>query len=245
MPPLRQASVKLLVLAAAAAAAGCAAEQMSRSALLERHAAAFVHHHSRDEVIAGARALLEDRGYDVMPVQRGEALATEWRLLFGTDEFATSHDRYFVVVHRLTPEHTRIEAIRLVYSTLGMETHHPQIPFVRDGMSENVNSAAYEKGWKPRMMGKPQWGRALDIEWALIQRLEPARSRQIEAAVDYLLRNERERGGSASSAPEDRARWAAAPPPGAPPLKSSRWSDPRARSVIPSGRRSAHTRSPR
>jgi hypothetical protein len=72
-----------------------------------------------------------------------------------------------------------------------METHHPQVPFVRDGTSENVNSASYEKGWKPRMMGKPQWGRALDVEWALIQRLEPTRSRQIEAAVDYLLRRDR------------------------------------------------------
>jgi hypothetical protein len=190
MHTLLRLAARLLPLAAAglfaASVAGCAADP-PRVKAIHDYAGSYIYHHTPDEVTAAVQRLLEERGYEVMPVMQGEALRTEWKDVIGTEEVATVYQRYFVLIQRLTGEHTRIAAMRLEYSTVGMETYHPTAPFHNDPDGRSVNTVTYEKGWKPRQMGKPFAKRALDLEWALIGRLDPDRARQIEAAVDYRL----------------------------------------------------------
>jgi hypothetical protein len=190
MNTLLRVAERLLPLAAAgliaASAAGCAAEP-PRAKAIDHYAGSYIYHHPTDEVTAAVQRLLEDRGYEVMPIMQGEALRTEWKEVIGTEEVATVYERYFVLVQRLTGEHTRVAAMKLQYSTVGMESYHPTAPFHSDAEGRSVNTVTYEKGWRPLQMGKPIAKRALDLEWALIRRLDPDRARQIEATVDYRL----------------------------------------------------------
>lgn len=171
--------------------AGCAGRPV-RDVLIDQHAAAYVFHHPREEVLAALQRMLEQRGFEVLPLSRGEALVTEWMLLTGTERIATAYEKLFVVVRRLTPEHSRVTALRMQLSTVGMETYHPTVQAHEDGdggktsASRQVNDGNYPLQW-----GKPYVRRALDVEWALIRRLDPARARQIETAVKRQLGKER------------------------------------------------------
>jgi hypothetical protein len=201
MHSLLRLAERLLPLAAAgllaASASGCAAEP-PRAKALNHYAGSYIYHHPADEVTAAFQRLLEERGYQVMPVMQGQALRTEWKEMIGTEEVATVYERYFILIQRLTGEHTRVAAMQLQYSTLGMETYHPTVPFHNDPEGRGVNTVTYGKGWKPLQMGKPLAKRAVDLEWALIRRLDPDRARQIEATVDYRLTHD---PGSPHAAP--------------------------------------------
>jgi hypothetical protein len=189
-PPLHL--VRCLAFAAtlllALASAGCAARS-KRAVMIDSYAGAYIHHHSAKEMVAVVERMLKERGFDVLPTQQGEAVRTEWKNHLGDEEFATAVERYIVVVHRLTKEHSRVTAIRLRFSTAGMETYHPRTPLKNDGKGQghSVNTANYGKGWKPLMIGKPVKTRDLAFEWELIRRLDPNRARQIESMVDFEL----------------------------------------------------------
>ena len=92
-----------------------------------------------------------------------------------------------IVIHRLTREHCRVQAIKLSYSSVGMETEHPHTLFKRDGVSATVNTATYGKGKSPLPMGPPTVRRDLDLEWKLIAREEPERARLVRSQIDWLL----------------------------------------------------------
>ena len=78
-------------------------------------------------------------------------------------------------------------AMRVRFSTAGMETYHPTTPLRSDGKGHSVNTVTYGKGWRPLMIGKPERARDLPFEWELIRRLDPNRARQIESMVDFEL----------------------------------------------------------
>ena len=188
-PLLRPLRCLLPSLAAAlllAAVAGCATAP-PRAAAIDRHASAYIYHHPKDDVIAALQRMLEDRGFEVMPVMQGNAVKTEWRGLIGSDQVGTVQERYVIIVYPLTKQHSRITAMRLQRSTMGMEAWHPLSRVDSDPTGKNGNNASPTEGLVPLPMGKPLAKRALDIEWELIRRLDPVRARQIEAMVDYRL----------------------------------------------------------
>lgn len=177
---------------AAVFSAGCAAAQPTRGSVIESYASNYVYHRPSGEVIGGIQRLLEDRRFQIMPTMRGNAMQTEWKEVIGDDDVGAVQERYYIVVRPLTKEFSRVTAVRLQFSTVGMETWHPLRPFTRGGEKEeqNVNTQNFGKGLFPLPMGKPTVRRALDLEWDLIRRLDPSRARQIEVTADYVANND-------------------------------------------------------
>ena len=201
---LLRRAMRALSLAAAACiaplAAGCAAPT-AREVLMNHYTAAYVYHHPTAQVKAHVRRLLEKRGFQVMPIAQGEAVRTEWKLLIGTEEIATVKERYYVVVHRLTQEHSRVMAARLEYSTLSMESYHPTVPLRRDQDGSKLNTRSDAKSGKALQFAKPRVIRDFHLEWDLIRRVDPERARQIEATVDQALAERGAREVSATAPP--------------------------------------------
>ncbi|MCC6558159.1 MAG: hypothetical protein IT372_34870 [Polyangiaceae bacterium] len=196
MAHLRSARRGLSIGAAAcgaALAAGCAGPT-AREVLIDHYATVYVYHHPTAEVEAGVHRLLEDRGFQIRPIRRGDAIQTEWKLLTGTEEVATMREQYYVVVRRLTKEHSRVTAMRLEYSSVGMESYHPTVPYHDGPDGSKANTRSDERGWSPLQFAKPRARRDAGLEWELIRRVDPERARRIEATVDEALR---ERGAAA------------------------------------------------
>ena len=96
---------------------GCAGSLPDR--LLDARTGAYVFHHPAPVVESTARALLNDNGFYLIAVDKGGIIRTSWRPVIDDDQFATTFERYVIVIKRLTPEHCRVEAIKISASTLG------------------------------------------------------------------------------------------------------------------------------
>jgi hypothetical protein len=176
----------LIALALCALTLGCAGT--SRAQLLELHVSSHVYHRPQSEVIAAATKLLGEQGFRLKPFNNGNMLRTEWRGILEDEEFATAYDRYLVQIKRLSPEHCRVQAVKVSVSSVGMETYHPTTSYKRDGSGRNVNNVNNGKGREGLQMGKPGYGRDLDFEWLLLRRVEPERARLLEGTVDWELK---------------------------------------------------------
>ena len=164
---------------------GCASSMPDR--LREARTGAYVFHHPAPEVASAARALLADSGYDVLAADDGTVVRTQWHAIIDDDQFATTFDRYFVVIQRLSPQHCRIAAIRQSATTLGMETAHPHTESQNIGAGRNGNNSTYGKGKDALPMGLPANHRDLDLEWKLIAREEPERARLVQSDIDWMV----------------------------------------------------------
>jgi hypothetical protein len=179
-------ALSLLALALAALTLGCAGT--SRAQLLDLHVSGYVYHRPQAEVIAAATRLLAEQGFRLKPLNNGGMLRTEWRGILEDEEFATAYDRYLIQIKRLTPEHCRVQAVKVSVSSVGMETYHPTTTYKGDGNGRNVNNVNNGKGREGLLMGKPGYGRDLDFEWQLLRRVEPERARLLEGTVDWEMK---------------------------------------------------------
>lgn len=175
----------LPILGALALLSGCASSMPER--LREARTGSYVFHHSAADVESAARALLLDEGFHLTASLHDGVVATKWRPLIDDDDFASTFERYTIVIQRLSPEHCRITAIKMSASTLGMETAHPHNTSKNEGVGRNENTKTYGKGKDPLPMGPPSIRRDLDLEWKLISREEPARARIVLSDIDWQL----------------------------------------------------------
>ena len=175
----------LSVLAFAALTGGCAGSMPER--LLKARTGAYVFHHPAPDVESTARALLTDCGFHLIAADQGGIIRTSWRPIIDDEQFATTYERYIVVVKRLSPEHCRVEAIKLSVSTLGMETAHPYSLSKNVATGRNGNNSTYGKGKAALPMGKPSVSRDLDMEWKIISRKEPERARLVQSDIAWLV----------------------------------------------------------
>jgi hypothetical protein len=175
----------LSLITALALVSGCAGSMPDR--LREARTGAYVFHHPAPDVESTARALLEDDGFHLKPARQSGIVRTEWKPIIDDEQFATTFERYVVVIKRLSPEHCRVEAIKMSVSSLGMETAHPHGMAKNDGNPRNENTATYGKGSVPLRMGPPVARRDLDLEWKLIARKEPERARRVQSDIDWLI----------------------------------------------------------
>ncbi|MEP7122526.1 MAG: hypothetical protein ABJE95_16510 [Byssovorax sp.] len=175
----------LSLVGALALVSGCAGSMSEK--LREARTGAYVFHHPAPDVAAAARALLEDSGYQVLAGDGSGVVRTDWHPILDDEQFATTFDRYFVVVQRLSPQHCRIAAIRQSASTMGMEEAHPHSLSHTEGTGRNQNNVTYGKGKDALPMGSPVNHRDLDLEWKLIARAEPDRARLVESDIHWLV----------------------------------------------------------
>ncbi|MFO0756659.1 MAG: hypothetical protein U0359_09220 [Byssovorax sp.] len=159
---------------------GCAGT--SRTQLLEAHVSSHVYHHPQADVVSAATSMLTEMGFRVFPFD-GSVLRTNWHGLLDDEEFATAYDRYVIQIKHLSPQHCRVQAVKLSYASVGMETYHPQSQYKPDG-NRNVNNVTNGKGVVGLPMGKPSYTRDFDFEWRLLRRVEPERARLLEGTVD-------------------------------------------------------------
>ncbi|MEO7330950.1 MAG: trypsin-like serine protease [Minicystis sp.] len=181
----RRRALSLIVVALAALSIGCGGT--SRAHLLELHVSGHVYHHPQEEVIAAATRILGERGFRVPPASEG-VIRTDWRGILEDEEFATAYERYVIQIKRLTKEHCRVQAVKLTYASVGMETYHPTSSYKRDGSGRTVNTVNNGKGWQGLTMGAPGYGRDFDFEWLLLRQVEPARARLLEGTVDWEMK---------------------------------------------------------
>lgn len=169
---------RLAAMALIAGLAGCAGGRPTADALAEARTGMYVYHRPAAEVRAEVQALLREEGFTLVPTDDGPFVHTQWKRIFGDEDFATTSVRYVVLVKRLTAHHCRVEAMRLVRNTIGMETYHPQRP---DNPSKggNADTKVYGKGEVPLAAGPRTHTRDLALEWKLLQRLEPQRAHRI------------------------------------------------------------------
>jgi hypothetical protein len=177
-----------LVLAGAllAPATGCAPGKPPVAALVEARAAAHVYHRPAPEVAGEVEALLKARGFQLSPIHRGQLITTQWKSLIDDEQFATSQERYVILVKRLTAHYCRVQAVRLSASTLGMETYHPTSTR-GDSRAVNTNDADYGRGLSPLAVGPPTYRRDPSFEWDLLRRVEPATAQRIETDARTAL----------------------------------------------------------
>lgn len=167
------------------ALAGCATSMPER--LLQARTGSYVFHHSAQDVESKARALLEDKGFYLIAADKGGIIRTTWRPIIDDDEFATTFERYVIVIQRLTKEHCRIEAIKLSASTLGMETAHPHSESKNEAVGRNGNTSTYGKGKSALPLGDPALRRDLEMEWEIITQAEPDRARLVQSDIAWLV----------------------------------------------------------
>ena len=165
--------------------AGCA-HGPSRETLLERSAAAHTYALPPPEVWREAMALLQKAGYRVPPPVDGEFVArTPWKMQ-GEWDLASVRTRYVVMGQKDEAGRFAVRFFLISYPTIGTTAPHPGVGNHRDGKANNTQPG------EPYSPVKPSMRRDLKLELALLERLEPARARQLEQSVDrYLASGER------------------------------------------------------
>jgi hypothetical protein len=157
-------------------AAGCAgARQQQR---LQQEAARFVYVAPAPKVMAQARAMLEELGYDVRMDPTGRpVLSTPWKQLVKSDGMASQVRRYLVAGKPLGQGRMLVRIWSLTYTTVGTADAHPGLGSRsgrqtgdgaggggRTGFSVAGEGVSAAKGWQQR---------DLELEWRLLERLEP------------------------------------------------------------------------
>ena len=175
----------LSLLALLACTGGCAGSMPER--LLQARTGAYVFHHPASDVESAARALLTDDGFYLIAADKGGVVRTTWRPIIDDEQFATTYERYIIVIQRLTNEHCRVEAVKLSMSTLGLETAHPHTESTNVGVGRNGNNSTYGKGKDALALGDPAVRRDLEMEWKLIARAEPDRARLVQSDIAWLV----------------------------------------------------------
>lgn len=157
----------------------------SRATLLQQRATTYVFHRSADELSLAVTAYFDERGFEWDAPRPDGLRRTAWKEVYGESEFATVTERYFVLVRAKGPSHSTIEVVKLSRTTAGMETYHPTTAANAGRDTKDVTgSVPMAKGSVPLPAGPPVAKRALDVEWELIRRLEPARAAALENRVD-------------------------------------------------------------
>lgn len=170
-----------LAFATAACAPAPAAD--ARLALVQARAGAHVYHRPAPEIAAAVRAELSAEGYALLAEEQDGLVRTEWRYLIDGKEFATVRDRYLVLVKRLSPQHCRVEAVRIAMSTLGAESSKPYHLMVPPDIADRYVSTNI-LGWGDNRASVPQrYSRDLAFEWRLLRRADPEGAARLEESV--------------------------------------------------------------
>ena len=159
--------------------AGCAGAGLRRQQAIETEAIAHIYHRPAPDVAAEVRRLLSDTGFSLTPDSDDTFVRTQWKAVIEDDEVASLYERYVIRVKRLTPHYSRVVAMKVSLTTVGMETYHP----LRLSQRGARNGGGSGKGLWPLPMGPPVLSRDGAFEWALLERVEETNAQRIEASI--------------------------------------------------------------
>jgi hypothetical protein len=166
---------------------GCATTR-ERQTLLERTSAQVAYNLPSQQVMAAARAVLDEQGYELAPGGSAFSLRTQWKIN-GDFNTLTRWSKVLIIGQHRADGRFVVRAQQVQWVTPGRTASHP-------GMSSNSVSGAGKRGsdgassyvaGEPYSPAKPVFSRALDMEWAILQHLEPHFATQVEHQVDIYL----------------------------------------------------------
>jgi hypothetical protein len=168
--------------------AGCATSAaQERRMLLERTSAEVAYALPPEQVMAAAKAVLKDRGYLLAPSRTPHTLRTLWKIAGDLD---TTARWSLILVTGKQREDGRFVLItqQATYVTGGRTASHPGTASSVSGGGKHVNEGAtnYFSG-TPYSPARPVFSRALDLEWEIVQRLDPEFAAEAEQQVDLYL----------------------------------------------------------
>ncbi|HYH95807.1 hypothetical protein [Hyalangium sp.] len=174
--------IALLVLGA-----GCATSQNERRMLLERTSAEIAYDLPAEQVMAAARAVLDGHGYLLAPGGGPHTLRTHWKI-DGDLSSTARWSKVLVIGQHRKDGRFIVRAQQVTWATGGRTASHP-------GMASSVSGAGkrgsegtsnYIPG-EPYSPAKPVFSRALGLEWAVLQHLDPQFAAEVEQQVDLYL----------------------------------------------------------
>lgn len=188
------------------AATGCASthassvdltEPQAREVLLHRTSAQVTYRRAPEEVMAAVRAVLEERGYRVLPSTDPDYVHTAWNVDSQGATY-TQLSQYLVAGQRLADGRFLVRAHQRQLTNVGGVLLHPTAaPPLPRHMIETMQ--APENGGinlalaadTPLNAGTPEVRRAPELEWAILSRLEPRFTHAVEKQVDVYVANHR------------------------------------------------------
>ncbi len=171
---------------------GCATTNNERRVLLERVSSEVAYKLPPQQVMAAARAVLDERGYDPAPGGSLYSVRTSVKI-DGDYDTLTRWSKVLVIGQQRSDGRIMVRAEQVTWVTPGRAPSHPGIANSVNGPGKHGSEATsnYILG-EPFSPAKPVFSRAFDIEWAILQHLEPRFAAQVEQQVDlYLASNQR------------------------------------------------------
>lgn len=160
--------------------------QRAPRAYLEQEAARFVYVTPQDKVMAQARALLESHGYVVRDDPGDQPLlTTPWRETAGDQPSASQLRRYVVAGKDVGDGRLLVRIFRIDYTTVGSADNHPTLGNrtgrqTGEGAGGGGGGARTVKG-EGVSVTKGWYRRDLEMEWQLLQRVEPELAEVLES----------------------------------------------------------------
>lgn len=171
--------------------AGCAASQDARRILLERTSAEVAYNLPARQVMDAARAVLDEQGYVLAPGGGPTSIRTQWKLIGDLDTL-TRWSKVLVVGQHRADGRFAVRAQQVLWVTGGRAASHPGMASSVSGAGKRGSEGAtnYVPG-EPYSPAKPLFRRALDLEWTILQRLDPQFAANVEKQVDLYLASKR------------------------------------------------------
>lgn len=176
----------LLVLGAGCATTGVAQE---RRTLLGRASAEIAYEQPARVVMDAAKAVLSDHGYVLAPGGSAHSMRTQWKV-DGDLEMTARWSKVLIVGQYRADGRYIVRAEQVMWVTGGRTASHPGMASSVSGGGKRASDGAtnYVPG-EPYAAAKPVFSRALDLEWEILQRVEPQFSAEVEKQVDLYLSN--------------------------------------------------------
>jgi hypothetical protein len=185
--------------------AGCATtSQDERRWLLERTSAEVSYDLPLKQVMDAARAVLDEQGYLLAPGGSPNSLRTQWKIA-GDFDTLTRWSKVLVVCQPRADGRLVLRAQQVTWVTPGRTASHPGMASAGAGKRGSDAATNYVPG-EPYSPAKPVFSRALDLEWAIVQHVDPQFAAQAEQQVDLYMASKHPSGVLTSSAPTRPAR---------------------------------------
>jgi hypothetical protein len=167
--------------------AGCATTHNERRVLLERVSAEAAYTLPPQQLMDAARAVLDERGYE--PAPGGSLCSVRSRVKVDGDyDTLTRWSKVLVVCQERPDGRFVVRAEQVTWVTPGRAPSHPGMASSagNPGKHGSDGGTNYVLG-EPIAAGKPVFSRAFDIEWDILQHLEPGFASNVEQQVDLYL----------------------------------------------------------
>lgn len=173
-------------------AAGCATApvRQDEKALLEATSSQVLYRRPAAEVLDAVRALLDERGYTVLPSSDPNYVRTGWKVE-GDFDFSSRWSRVLVQGRTLPDGRFLVRAFQMQETTVGRAPSHPSLGGGNKDASKGGGEGAntnYVEG-EPLSAAPVATHRDTELEWAILERLEPAFAHSLKRQVEVYVVN--------------------------------------------------------